>query len=367
MNKMINLTLASAIAMTLISGCGGGSSTTKSGVSALVDTAANKVLIAKITDDVIVKGYSDLDAAVKSLADALDVLENDKSQARLEAAQDAWKAARVPWESGEGHIFGPIDTQGVDPASDSWPVIKTDLDGALGGWQMGDSTNAYANEVRGFHAIEYILFGDGATTNTRQIANLTDKQIAYAHELANSMSAQMGTLNYAWTAGGYADLFKGTAKDDEDETKPNEKNFSVSAATEELIGGLIGIADEVGNGKMGDPYNDKDTTLVESQFSWNSTTDFANNITSIKNVWNAGMKDLMTQVDADKAGKVSAQIDDVIKKIKKISDATGDGKINSDVKAKAYRNQIKNTAGRVLIKDAIDALAVLQANLESMQ
>jgi len=365
MKNRFKLSLASAVAVALLAGCGGGSSTKDSGVSTLKDNAANKELVTKITDTVIVAGYSELDKKVKALADALEVLENSQTAENLVIAQDAWKAARVPWESGEGHIFGPIEAQGVDPASDSWPVVKSDLDGSLGGWNIGDSTNAYANEVRGFHAIEYILFGDGVDTNTRGIANLSNKQISYAHELAKSMSGQMGTLNYAWTGGGYADLFKGIAKDEDG--KLDSKNFSVASATEELIGGLIGIADEVGNGKMGDPYNEKDTTLVESQFSWNSTTDFANNITSIKNVWEAGMKDLMMQVDADNAKKVSGQIDDAIKKIKKISDNTGNGEIDADVKAKAFRNQIKDEEGRKLVKAAIESLAILQANLESMQ
>ena len=58
------------------------------------------------------------------------------------------------------------------------------------------------------------------------------------------------------------------------------KAQSVGDQVEELMGGVIGIADEVGNGKMGDPMGadlaHADTTLVESQFSWNSTMDFYN-------------------------------------------------------------------------------------------
>jgi predicted lipoprotein len=351
MKHTIKLGLASAIAVAMLTGCGGGSGGDSAPkVSDLTDNAANKALVNNITDTVIVAGYTTLHAKVGALADALEVLENDQTQARLSSAQTAWKAARVPWESGEGHIFGPIDTQGVDPASDSWPVIKSDLDGSLGGWAVGDSTDAFADEVRGFHAIEYILFGDGSTTNTRNIADLSNKQIAYAHALGESMEKQMKILLDAWN-GGYTTTFKA---------------LSPAAAAEELLGGLTGIADEVGNGKMGDPYNDKDTTLVESQFSWNSTTDFANNITSMKSVWDAGMDDLVAQIDSDKATEIGTQITQAIKEIKAVSDADGDGEIDANVKAKAYRNQINDAAGRVLIKKAIDTLAALQANLESL-
>lgn len=353
MKKVIKLSLASAVVAAMLAGCGGSSSSSattgdgegrkaiksaidalaalqgnleslQGGVSSLADNAANEALVDNITDNVIVDGYTELHAKVGSLVDALNVLENDKTQARLTAAQAAWKASRVPWESGEGHIFGPIDALGVDPASDSWPVIKTDLDGSLGGWKSGDSTDAFADEVRGFHAIEYILFGSGEETNSRNISDLTDTQLAYVHELGRSLKKQMKTLLDAWN-GGYTATFK---------------SLTPAAAAEELLGGLIGIADEVGKGKMGDPYNDKNTTLVESQFSWNSTTDFANNISSIKNVWDAGMGALMAKIDANKAAAIEDQIDDAIAKIIAISDADGDGDIDFNNKEMAFRNRI---------------------------
>ena len=55
-----------------------------------------------------------------------------------------------------------------------------------------------------------------------------------------------------------------------------------------MIEGITIIADEVGNGKIGDPYATKDVLSVESQFSWNSLNDFTNNIRSIQNVYNGG-------------------------------------------------------------------------------
>ena len=48
---------------------------------------------------------------------------------------NAWVAARVPWEQSEGFLFGPVDTFGYDPAMDSWPVNRTDLDAVLASGQ----------------------------------------------------------------------------------------------------------------------------------------------------------------------------------------------------------------------------------------
>lgn len=292
-------------------------------ISKLENNAANKATIANITDNVIVSGYANLANQANALTGALANLKDNPSNDTLAAAQNAWRATRVFWESGEGHIFGPVDTLSVDPKVDSWPVSKAELDGSLNGW-TGGSVEGFPDEIRGFHAIEYILFGDGVKTNTRDISTLNQTQLNFVHALGASMAGQMKRLVDAWT-GDYTATFK---------------SFTVASAAEELLGGLVGIADEVGHGKMGDPFNAKDTTLVESQFSWNSTTDFSNNIISIRNVWNGGFGKLMAQVDAAGAAKVEAQINDAISKIIAISDVNGDGVIDVNNKDAAFRNQI---------------------------
>ncbi len=371
MKQEIKLSVIVPLAGALLSGCGGSDTLTTSDkdseadvavavekedatrlkkVSDLQDNAANKAHVDKITDQVIVAGYKELNTKVGLLVKALVAFEKDPTQANLAAAQAAWRAARVPWESGEGHIFGPIDTLGVDPASDSWPVSTADLDGSLEGWAVGDPTDSFPDEIKGFHAIEFLLFGDGVASNTRKVDDMGKKQIAYARALAEAMKKQTQILEDAWT-GGYTATFK---------------SLEPAAAVEELLGGMIGIVDEAGNGKMGEPLANRDTTLVESQFSWNTTSDLANNITSVKNVWEAGMEDLITQIDAGKAAGIGSQIDEAIAKIKRISDADGDGEIDPGVKEKAFRNQITDEKGRALIQEAIDALAKLQASLESL-
>lgn len=54
---------------------------------------------------------------------------------------------------------------------------------------------------------------------------------------------------------------------------------------QELLGGLIGICDEVAFGKIAEPHRARDPNLIESQFSFNSLRDFADNIRSVQNVY----------------------------------------------------------------------------------
>ncbi len=153
-------------------------------------------------------------------------------------------------------------------------------------------------------------------------------------------------------------------------------NRSIGDQVEELMGGIIGIVDEVGNGKMGDPLGSDmahaDTTLVESQFSWNSTMDFYNNIISVKNICDGGLEKIAEGVDAQKTEEIEEILQDALTKIIAISDSNGDGILTtSDLTANdgqmAFRNQILNSGGRAKIQAAVDALALLQSKLEAFK
>ena len=108
-------------------GCGNDDDNGEDTVSAFdarttLNDFANKVVLAT---------YTALDNKAGELLATVKALEADTSQANLEQAQAAWKAARRPWEQSEAFLFGPVDTQGLDPALDSWPVNRVDLDAVL--------------------------------------------------------------------------------------------------------------------------------------------------------------------------------------------------------------------------------------------
>jgi len=87
--------------------------------------------------------------------------------------------------------------------------------------------------------------------------NKTIGAISIAAALALSGCGSSGSNSGAGDNASYAKVFK---------------KKSVGDQVEELMGGVIGIADEVGSGKMGDHLGESidkaDTTKVESQFSW---------------------------------------------------------------------------------------------------
>ena len=101
---------------------------------------------------------------------------------------------------------------------------------------------------------------------------------------------------------------------------------SQKAALEEIVAGLVAIADEVANGKINDPFTQQNLTFEESRFSANSKADFADNIRSIKNVWlggydvenTNGISAVIKSKNAALDTKVRTQIDEAISSIESI-------------------------------------------------
>lgn len=65
-------------------------------------------------------------------------------------------------------------------------------------------------------------------------------------------------------------------------------DVAVTQVLSETEGSCLGIANEVGTAKISNPFQAGDISYVESPYSYNSITDFQNNIRSIENIWYGG-------------------------------------------------------------------------------
>ncbi|HRE91472.1 MAG TPA: imelysin family protein [Myxococcota bacterium] len=248
-------------------------------------------VIVDFADEVVVPTYELLAARAVSLGEAIDALVENPDEAKLAAARAAWVAARAPWEQSEGFLFGPVDSLGIDPALDTWPLNETDLQAVL---DSSDTlTAAYVANLpdsqKGFHALEFLLYGD---SGSRTAAELTARQRDYLAAIAGDFEIQTARLASSWTdgeggLGAYRDLFATAGPG-------NAAYPSLSSAAQEIVSGMAGICDEVANGKIADPFDARDPLLEESQFSHNSLTDFQNNMRSVENAYLGRVSDAGT-------------------------------------------------------------------------
>lgn len=354
--------LALTVSALCLSGCGSSSSDDTPTVEAGFTFDATE-LITNLTNDVIVAGYNNLNTQGEIFYIAAQTLVNTPTEANLIVAQNAWKAARAPWEQGESHIFGPVDSLSIDPHLDSWPLNTSDLQALLDGSSTFSADNVLVSndDVQGFHTMEFLLFGDGVNDNEKVIAEMTTRETEYLSATAEVFQSYTQQLFDAWVTGD--DPYNAKLL-----TPGNDIYASQLAVVEELINGMIGIVDEVGNGKIADPFGSSlataDTSLVESQYSWNSLTDFSNNIIGVQNVYRGefdgeadktGIIDFVSAADSTLATRVDAEIVAAIAAIQAIA---GD----SDM---PFRQAISDADGRVRIQAAIDALSTLQDSLEN--
>ena len=88
-------------------------------------------------------------------------------------------------------------------------------------------------------------------------------------------------------------------------------------------GSCVAIANEVGTAKIANPFSAGDISYVESPYSYNSITDFQDNIRSIRNVW---------------YGSTNGSAADV--SFKKFFDNVGQSAVNTSV-VNAFENAIQ--------------------------
>ena len=125
-----------------------------------------------------------------------------------------------------------------------------------------------------------------------------DRFLQYAEGVAYDLKVTTTKLSESWEVGkgNYVTEF----------TTIGKKYANQQDALMEIIAGITTIATEVSGEKIGAPYNAKDVYGVESWYSFNSWTDYRDNIFSIQNSFYGKV---LTQDAASRASLTSAAAD----------------------------------------------------------
>ena len=345
----------------------------------VIQDAEYDAIINQYVDNVVMPTYSDLKEKNSDLYLSVVDFGNAPSDAKFQAICDAWLAAREPWEQSEAFLFGPVADFGLDPNMDSWPLDQEAIVNTLKSQQWNDMTwsgdydeddeaIAAAQNVRGFHTLEFLAFRDGkARTLTDQAAS--DNAADYVYNETNATAwaqymrntAQLLVDDVTLLCNEWEDSYANEFK------KHNGGDFTSGlSCIEQLIDGCIDIAGEVGGAKIGEPYDlymsgKKTEALyaVESWYSWHSRDDYTNNIYSIRNAYygsrdgsihNNSLSKLVAKYDQELDQKVKQAIDRAAKNIQTIP--------------QPFRNNINSTEAQNAMEACADLAEVLENDLK---
>lgn len=310
-----------------------------SGVQADMWDVANQYI-----NGVVYPTYKNLAASADDLyQEAVNVQQKHEAgtltDADVEAACEAFKAAREYWEKSEAFLFGAATDFNIDPHMDSWPLNQGQMANFLSNSTMvaglySDDPIAFVNQhnsefdtALGFHGIEFVLFRDGAPRKAAVFDGIEDHssfskvtvqckdELAFLVAVAGDVRDNCYRLEVSWLGLQANTAHMARVKELGVKTHALDDNgyyygadmllagtdgssyASITAALVTLVGasGCGNIANEVASQKLGQAYrvatgqpsldpNAPDAIdYIESPYSKRSYIDYRDNIYSIKN------------------------------------------------------------------------------------
>lgn len=261
--------------------------------------------------DLVAARYAAAQEAAAELRDAVNTLRDLPDATRLEAAREAWRAARAAYLETEAFLFyaGPVDGPGGPfPRLNSWPVDPATIEALVADPAQSLSFRALAklNTIEpparittGLHVIEYLLWGaDGALTVEGFSGETGARRAEYAGSLAQLFLNDLGVVAAAWAPG--SNNYR-AAVEAMDQRNALGRAFNGMAV---LLGYEIPLR-RVGAGLF--PANEN---FQPSPFSDSSQDDMAHSFAGARAVYfDTGLDKLVEATDGELAARIAAEFD----------------------------------------------------------
>jgi len=263
-------------------------------------------------ENLIIPAVSQLQSSVQELNNVLLNFTNNLTIENLEAAKNAWQMAYLDFMHVNSFNFGPGGEQGLNKSiteeAGTWPTNTALIEGNIEAANY--ALNDFNRDNRGFHAIDYLLFADDASTTLAAFENANRR--AYLLAVSARLNQQITTLNNAWTSGYYAEFIANSGTD-------------VGSSTSLLYNEFVKSFEALKNFKIALPLGlragqtQAEPQLVEARYSANSLQAFRAHYAAIIDLWHGrsstgvdglGWRDYLDSVEggADLIVSTEAQI-----------------------------------------------------------
>ncbi|MEO0560657.1 MAG: imelysin family protein [Chloroflexota bacterium] len=292
--------------------------------------------------DIVLASYEDSLTAAIDLHDAIEAFLAEPSEESLTAAREAWLASNEPYGQTEAYRFyaGPIDDEdGPEGLLNAWPLDEAYIDYVEGAPEAGIINNveeypeidaellvslnevgAEENISTGYHAIEFLLWGQDLSAETSgqrpytdyTTAENADRRAAYLDVAADLLLSDLQLLVDDWSMEMDDNYRAAFLASDPDEAFTNILTGVGVLAAAELSGERIFVA-----------YDNQDQEDEHSCFSDNTHRDVITNFMGIENVYvgsytrldgtivsGTGVADVIEMVNADLNAEILAALDE---------------------------------------------------------
>ncbi|HEY6171419.1 MAG TPA: imelysin family protein [Candidatus Kapabacteria bacterium] len=235
-----------------------------------------------IANNVILPLIFEVDIKVSSLNYYIGKFLSDRDAVALDSARIAWRTAHEWWSESQAMFLGPARNSNLSALIDSFPVVVADVEQVLATYPLinQDLIVGFSGSLKGFHALEYLLFGiDG----NKKASDFTGKERDYIAAVAHEMERLTQSLRYSWDP--VRENYVGQI------TNPGQSGGAYATdkdAMRDLIDAMIFICNDLAERKIGKPLDMNADTLEESRFSSNSTNDYYSNILGLKYMYQGG-------------------------------------------------------------------------------
>ncbi|HTO18170.1 MAG TPA: imelysin family protein [Pseudomonas sp.] len=422
---MPRLPLASASLLALaiaLAGCGDDQNATPASQSAAPASQQNAPVAAAFDQaeaQAVVKHYAALAAAVfgdalstaKDLQVAVDAFLAAPSQATLDAAKQAWLAARVPYMQTEVFRFGNPNVDEWEGQLNAWPLDEGLIDYVAGDYQHalgnpGATANIIANsEIRvgeevldvstingellaslnelggseanvatGYHAIEFLLWGQDLNGTTAGAGQRPYSDFLVGEGATGDHNERRRDYLKAAT-----DLLVSDLEDMVAQWQPDADNYRASLEAESAENGLRKMLFGMGSLSLGELAGERMKVSLEANstedehdcFSDNTHNSHFYNGLGIRNVYlgeyrrvngellsGPSLSSLVAKIDAATDSTLKADLDASQARLQALVDSAAQG-VHYDQLIAA-----DNAAGNQLIRDGIAALVKQTAAIE---
>ena len=327
--------------------------------------------------NIVYASYSDSYDKAVDLKNTINSFVNNPSENTLAAAKQAWLDSRIPYLQTEVYRFygGPIDgSNGPENKINAWPMDENYIDYVVNNANAGiindsvnyptinkdlipnlNQTGGETNISTGYHAIEFLLWGQDLSATSAGTRPYTDYLTT-----GGTAKNQARRAQYLQVC---ADLLVENLAYLVDEWKPNAANYRaifeaapVDASIQKILLGMGSLAKgELSGQRMLVAWDKQNQEDEHSCFSDNTTNDIIYDALGIENIYYGRY----TKIDGtiiDGTG-----INDVIKK----ANSSIDTKLSSQLAAtktaveaiqSPFDQEIINTDGRVRVLTAITAI-----------